>query len=942
MLKPFHIGVILLMTGTAAAQISLLQGFGTEEGLCQSHVFCLAENSGGFLWIGTYNGASRWDGMSFITFDKSNGLAGNQVTLFHEGCDSMLYIGTDEGLSACAYGRLQPLPAAEWVKGERIQAIQHERDGTLYIGTARRGLLIWRAGSPDSLNQRTGLPSNAVTALAPAPDGGLIIATSEGSCRLRDGRLESLPELAGLRISRFTPLAGGGLALLTAQQGVMIYRDRRLSRVPGSEQLGQARISAIAETGDGALCCGTYGSGVFILKNGLVRRLREENGLAHNIVFALLAGRGDALYIGTVAGLSIYRGGVLSVFNEEAGIARNFVTSICEGRDRSIYFATFGGGITRMKNGTYEQLGRPQGLAGEMVHCVREFDGVLYCGTTEGLSMMRDGNSAILRKLPDGRPLRVRSVLQTAEGVVLLADSAGVCRLREGKIEPVSALRTRHFLSMDCDQAGSLYLATANGAFVWRDGRLDPVAGLPQTTIHAVRCLRDGRVCFGSDIGFFIGTADSLRRMTVREGLAHNSVTDILEDQAGRIFLLTMRGVNIIEPSRNHFSIRSLQHSDGLASDECSANSGWVDRRGRIWIGSVRGATCYDPVLDRPNTLPPLMHFERIRLFDRVISVGEGGRDAEFAHDQNYFKFDFIGINLRAPDKVRYRYRMAGVDAEWVETRERFVQYTNLDDGRYAFEVKGCNEWGIWSDPLRIRFTIHPAFWETWWFLALVSLSAAGAATFMVNHRIRRLLSIERLRSHIAADLHDTIGSGLTEIAILAETAGRQSAGSPLQVISAMKKISEISRELVDSMSDIVWLVNPQRDSLYDLLVRIKDSYEDLSTAAGISLHIGDLEQLERLHLPMAYRQNLYLLLREALTNILKHSQCRNITLKAGVHRGHFRLLIADDGIGFSAQRDGRGNGLTNMKRRAGILGGDLTVDSEPGSGTRISFEGRI
>jgi ligand-binding sensor domain-containing protein len=935
--------LILLIAGSASAQITILKNFGSDEGLCQSHVFSLCEDRSGFLWIGTYNGVSRWDGMGFLTFDKSNGLAGNQVIAIHEGRDSTIYFGTDEGLSCYRSGQLDTNSFKDLASGERVQAIHQSADGALFIGTAQSGILVCREGRVDTLNLRGGLPSNTITGFAETADSTLVIGTRNGVCFLKDGRLALMPELAGVAITHICPLAGDGLAFTTLRRGILIYHDRRVAAAACNEKLIQARVYAVAEDSDGTLYCATFGRGVLILRNGqLQQQLTEENGLPHNNVFALLASRSGALYIGTVAGLGIYKQGMLSVYNEDVGIAKNFVVSICPGRDGSVYFGTFGGGITRLRSGRYEGLTHKEGLAGDMVYCVREIDGVLYCGTTAGLSILQQGRFLTLAKSAAGQPLRIRSILPAPRGGILLADAEGLLLLRGGKIELLSKVHNRHILAMDGDGAGHLYLATDKGAFTFCRGQLDSVTVVPQTTVFSVRCLRDGRICFGTDIGLYIAEGDSGRLLTVKDGLLHNSIADILEDPAGRIFLLTMRGVNILDPSRQHLIIRSLQHSDGLANDECSANSGCVDRRGRIWIGSIRGAACYDPLLDRPHTVPPQMHIESMRLFDREIPEYQRLAAPDFAHDQNYFKFDFIGINLRAPDKVRYRYRMAGVDAQWVETRERFVQYTSLDDGHYAFEVKGCNEWGVWSEPARVRFSIAPAFWERWWFLASIILVAAGTAAFLITHRVRRLLSIERLRAHIAADLHDQIGSGLTEIAILSEAAGQKWAGTSPQVAPALQKISEISGALIDSMSDIVWLVNPKRDSLYDLLLRLKDSYDEVLTAAGISLQTRNLQQLEKLHLPMNCRQNLYLILKEAFTNCLKHSGCRNIVVQAGIRRGYLHLAIADDGIGFYPQHDGHGNGLANMKRRAQVIGGALTVHSEPGSGTTISYDGRI
>jgi len=932
----------LLLFHASPAQIKTLKNFGADEGLCQSHVFSICEDRLGFLWFGTYNGVSRWNGSHFVTFDKSDGMAGDQVTVIYEGRDSTVYFGTDAGLSCYTNGKFESKPIPGLPADERIQAIHQLADGTIFIGTARRGLWVCSRGVTDTLTLRSGLPSNAITCLSETDDGTLVVGTKNGVCLYRDGQLSCPQGLGGLTITHICPLAAGGFAFSTVQEGVLVYRDQNVSPLPFNDILKKNRVYAVAEDREGTLFCATFGGGVLIIDHGRLERLTEANGLAHNNVFAIWISRSGPVYFGTVAGVSIYKHGVLSVYNEDVGIAKNFVISICEGLDGTVYFGTFGGGVTGLKDGHYDHLNRQSGLAGNMVYCVREIDGVLYCGTTEGLSTWRNGRFTTVAKSEDGQPLRIRSIISTRKGDILLADARGLCRFKRGRVELIREVTEGRILGMSEDAQGVLYLATDKGAFTYDGFRLQTVAQVPSTVVFAVRVLDDGRIYYGTDLGLCIQQGDSVHTLTVADGLLHNSIADILQDRAGRIYLLTMRGVNIIDESGTSPRIRSLQHGDGLASDECSANSGWTDRQGRIWIGSIRGATCYDPSRDRPNPVPPQVHIERMRLVDQDIALLPARQLPAFRHDQNYFKFDFIGINLHAPDRVRYQYRMIGVDAGWVETRETYVQYTSLDDGHYEFQVKACNEWGVWSQPARVAFTIRPAFWETWWFLALISAAATGLTAFFIFHRVQRLLSIERLRTRIAADLHDHIGSGLTEISILSEVASQTCERSAPQVIPTFKKISEISRTLVDNMSDIVWLVNPKRDSLYDLLVRLKDSYQDVLTCAGITLQTQNLDQLQRLHLPMDYRQNLYLILKEALNNSLKHSQSRQISLQAGVHHRRLHLSLTDDGVGFDPQDSSTGDGLSNMQRRAKNIGGSLSIHSIQGEGTRIEFAGRF
>lgn len=208
--------------------------------------------------------------------------------------------------------------------------------------------------------------------------------------------------------------------------------------------------------------------------------------------------------------------------------------------------------------------------------------------------------------------------------------------------------------------------------------------------------------------------------------------------------------------------------------------------------------------------------------------------------------------------------------------------------------------------------------------------------------RDKNLLDIELLRTKIAADLHDHIGSGLTEIAILSEMLSKQLSGNDPDIQEKLKKIRERSRDLIDSMSDIVWFVNPKRDSLYDLILRLKDTYEDLLFYSNISFKTQNLIRLEKIVLSMVYRQNLFLIFKEAIHNSIKHSGCTEICFDIQVNGKHIKLTLKDDGNGFDRDRVASGDGLENMMRRSSDIGGSLRIDTLPGKGTVIEFKGDI
>jgi signal transduction histidine kinase len=271
------------------------------------------------------------------------------------------------------------------------------------------------------------------------------------------------------------------------------------------------------------------------------------------------------------------------------------------------------------------------------------------------------------------------------------------------------------------------------------------------------------------------------------------------------------------------------------------------------------------------------------------------------------------------------------------------VQYTNLDDGSYEFEVKAMNEWGYWSEPATLAFAIRPPFWERWWFIAVMTLSIGGALAYLITLRVRQLLAIERLRTRIAADLHDNIGAGLTEISILSEVGTKQMARYPQNgVAEHFGKIGHISRALVDRMNDIVWLVNPKRDSLYDLIQQLGSSFEEISTCSGMVFRARNLEVLRKVRLSMDYRQQLFHIFKEALHNSLKHSAAGEVILEAHVQGRRLQMRLKDDGKGFDGEKFSNGNGLENMKRRAEMIGGKLEVRTAAGKGTTVEFNGKL
>jgi signal transduction histidine kinase len=257
--------------------------------------------------------------------------------------------------------------------------------------------------------------------------------------------------------------------------------------------------------------------------------------------------------------------------------------------------------------------------------------------------------------------------------------------------------------------------------------------------------------------------------------------------------------------------------------------------------------------------------------------------------------------------------------------------------------VKGTNSDGIWNEnAASIRIIINPPYWQTWWFVTLVLITVAFLIYYLGTVRIKSQLEIEKLKLKIASDLHDNIGAGLTEISILSEVAERSEGHSSSIVKKDLQKISDTARQLVDSMSDIVWVVNPQRDSLHDLIVKLKDSYNEFFSAVGISFQVKNVEKSDDIKLPMEYKQNLLLMFKEAINNSIKHSGCRKLILEAFYKNDLIKIVLKDDGNGFDLNNVKFGNGIKNMESRANKLKGKLSWNAESGKGTTVIFSGKL
>jgi signal transduction histidine kinase len=426
-----------------------------------------------------------------------------------------------------------------------------------------------------------------------------------------------------------------------------------------------------------------------------------------------------------------------------------------------------------------------------------------------------------------------------------------------------------------------------------------------------------------------------------KDGLSSDQITSVVEDRLGRMYLSTGIGVDRLDPATGH--IKRYTTADGLANSYVSVS--YRDRNGALWFGTLQGLSKLVVDTDKPTEPPPIL-IKGLRVAGNELPISDlGVKQAgafEFEANKNQLEVKFVSPAFRSGEVLRYQLMLEGADNDWgAPIDQRTVTYANLKPGNYRFLVRAINADGVVStEPAAITFKIIPPVWQRWWFVALLVVLLAAITHLIYRYHTLRLLELERVRTRIATDLHDDIGSSLSKIAILSDLAGQEVAVAESPVTGSLGQIADTSRDALDSMSDIVWAVNPQRDHLSDLTHRMRRFAEDLLDARDIDFTFKAPVDEKDIRLGADLRREVYLIFKECVNNLVKHSDCTRAELDFRIDGQWLVFSMSDNGSGFEPKEVSTnggmgGHGLVSMQRRAQALGGSFTFDN---NGTRVTL----
>jgi ligand-binding sensor domain-containing protein/signal transduction histidine kinase len=896
--------------------------------------YALYEDRAGRLWVGgegraavLVRGPRGWT-VRPVPLGELAATAG-EINAFAETADGSFWIACDGGLlRRLRDGRSLVYPVQPHHGTDAVFDLAVDAAGRLWIVHAL-GAFVFRPEPPEAVGSGPALERNA-SLRERAERAGTVLSPGGPACLPRSpGEVCALAAASDAAWYGVYPARDGRVWLATSRGLVLWEEDRGLTIWGEENGLRDPSLTAVTEDRTGNLWLGTGSSGALRLaRQGLVGYTAPD-GLVDTRIGTLFTGADGVLYA---------RSG--DTFDGTLFLHRfdgSRFTSLRPRLPAGVTYLGWGEQQTAVRSRTGEWwLATGQGLL--------RYPAVPFTAlttTSPTLFTTRDGlaGNSIALLFEDSRGdlwigsfgARRLTRWQRSTGAFQVYDAAaGISSVPAAVAE---------------DRAGNVWIGLADGGLVrLRAGAaevLGAAQGLPPGPVHALYVDHAGRLWVGTEDGG-VGRLEGNRftTYTPHEGLSSSEIRCITEDTWGRIYLGGRKGIDRLDPATGR--IRRFITADGLLDNV--VDSALRDRGGALWFGTRRGLSRLLPALD-PLAPPPAVWITAVRVDGDSRVVSELGAPAVSGPDleaESRLEVEYLALGLAPGAALRYQHKMEGVDGDWSAPAEaRVVQYAELPEGWLRFEVRAVTQDGAVGRPASVVFHVEPPLWRRGWVVALTAFGFAVLAAGFFRYRLGHLLAIEKMRTRIATDLHDDLGSSLSRISILSEVARRRVAADG-ESSRLLAEIGGAAREMMEALGESIWAIDPRRDDLRSFITRVRQFTGDLLDGRGVAWQLRAPQESELVKLSPVQRRQLFLLVKEALHNVARHSGAAAVSITLTMSGRTLTLEIRDDGRGFDPAAvlpDTGHHGLRSLRARAAALGARLEIDTAPGQGTRLYLE---
>ncbi|MGD2091964.1 MAG: two-component regulator propeller domain-containing protein [Candidatus Aminicenantes bacterium] len=794
--------ILLSLDPTREIQEYNLETYTTEDGLPQSSVLTIVQTQDGYLWLGTYEGVARFDGIGFRLFDTANTpeMDSNRIKALLEDSKGNLWIATSGGLLCYRNGYFKNYTTKNGLSNNFVICLCEDRQGRIWVGTTD-GLNRFEKGVFTSYTQKHGLTQNYISALVEDNEGTLWIGTSGGGLHhidVNNGKITHCTVKVypgNMDIRTLYKDKQGRIWIGTAGKGMAVIEGGKFKLYTQKDGLSGNDIRAIFQDSNGTLWIGTNGQGLNTLKNGLFSFSDSDQGFFSSPVRAILEDREGSLWIGTRDGLSQLKDGKFIIYNRRNGLPVDSVRTVFQDHRGNIWIGTVNGGLVQYKNNQFKTFGIKQGLKSEHIWAIAQSkDNSLWFGTYGG-GLHRLKNGEIIEIYTTGSGLAnniIRALFVDPEDNVWVGTNGGGVDIlkKEGNYTTVINYSTKNGLSNDFvyaisgDNRGNTWIGTYSGDLNrFNHGNFTVYSVKDGLTGHAIWSIYpddEGTVWIGTDGGGLVRFKNNtFRRFTVKNGLYSNLAFQVFEDKKENLWMNCNKGIySVSKKDLEDFAVGTIQtipylsfgKTEGIKSTECAGPAqpaGISTREGKLWFPTIRGAVVIDLANIKINqTIPPVI-IEEIRADGQLIY--------SYPHQQKQkillpagkkrLEFKYTGLSFIAPQQMNFKYKLVGFEEKWMDGgTQRQVSYTNIAPGDYTFQVIASNNDDVWNHQgANFSFTLEPFFWQTWWFRFLFLIVFAFLSYMLINFvkKHLRLIAFWKKKKYIGSYEIDTqIGVG--------------------------------------------------------------------------------------------------------------------------------------------------------------------------------------
>ena len=740
----------------------------TEDGLPQNSVSAILRARDGYLWLGTQDGLVRFDGVRFTVFDTHNspGLPHSYILSLLEDREGSLWIGTSGGgLSRLKAGRFSTYGEGEGLPAGQVKSLMEDRRGRLWVGTIGGGLVRFEGDRMIRVPGTESLQGRRVRAIVEDGPNGYWVATDSGLFRLDESR-STLTHLAGLSSENVTDIKRSldGSLWIGTRGGLNHLKDGRIRAITTRDGLSSDRLHTLWEDREGALWIGTEGGGLNRLIEGRVSHFTTKEGLSNDSIMSLAEDREGSLWIGTAGGgLNRLRDGSMTTLTTKEGLSHDFVGPLAEDAEGTLWIGTSGGGLNRVQDGRVTHFTMRDGLLTDQIAALwPSRDGGLWVGSERGLNHLRDGRVTSVTSLNGIAINRVSSILEDDAGVLWVGtEFGGVNRIKDGRataFTTAQGLFNNNVFTMCAGREGRLWIGTLGGGVsLLKEGRFTSFTtkqGLASDYVVSLFEDRRGTLWIGTR-GAGLSRLKNGRMASVGfEQGVFDSPMAVVEDDAGWFWISSNKGImrvarqeleEVMDGRRPRVDSTTYGTADGMRSTEGGAGyeSGVRRRDGRIWFSTARGAVIVEPApLPSDRVSPPVVIEEAA--IDGRTQQGPGPLRVQAG--AGAIEIHYTGLSLLMPQRVKFKYRLHGYDADWVDAgARRTAYYTGVPHGDYRFEVLARSDDGPWGGSgASIDVTVARRFHETPLFRLLAVLAFGAALYGAYRLRVLQLRARER------------------------------------------------------------------------------------------------------------------------------------------------------------------------------------------------------